>query len=140
MGPYDFLGRGLKFPLQVDKQTGYIATVSYEDDIREAIGIILNTYIGERIMRPDFGGNVADYIFNAVNRRTFEDITVGLSEMLELQEPRIENVEVETGFADAANGGALNINVGYTVRTTNNRFNHVYPFYMDEGNQEESII
>lgn len=41
-----FLGRGVKFPLQVDPRTGKFAMVSQEEDIQEAIGIILNTVQG----------------------------------------------------------------------------------------------
>ena len=43
MNGKEFLGRGLKFPLQVDPRTGKFAMVGQEEDIREAIGIILNT-------------------------------------------------------------------------------------------------
>ena len=41
-----FLGCGLKFPLQVDPKTGKLAMVSFEEDIKEAIGIIINTIRG----------------------------------------------------------------------------------------------
>ena len=54
MNGKEFLGRGLKFPLQVDPRTGKLAMVEHEEDIREAIGIILNTMQGERVMRPGF--------------------------------------------------------------------------------------
>ena len=57
-----FLGRGLKFPLQVDPRTGMLAMSDQEEDIREAIGIILHTVQGERVMRPDFGSNIIDYV------------------------------------------------------------------------------
>ena len=32
-------------------------------------------------------------------------------------------------------GGAVVIEVDYTVRSTNNRYNHVYPFYVTEGSE-----
>ena len=66
----EFLGRGLKFPLQVDARTGKLAMVSHEDDIREAIGIILHTVQGERVMRPDFGSNILDYTFAPASSST----------------------------------------------------------------------
>ena len=31
--------------------------------------------------------------------------------------------------------GAVVIHVSYTVRSTNNRYNHVYPFYATEGSE-----
>ena len=39
MGSKEFLGSGLKFPLQVDPRTGKVALSHYEEDIAEAIGI-----------------------------------------------------------------------------------------------------
>ena len=67
MNGKEFLGRGLKFPLQVDPRTGKFAMVGQEEDIREAIGIILNTVQGERVMRPGFGSNVIEYTFAAAS-------------------------------------------------------------------------
>ena len=63
MNGKEFLGRGLKFPLQVDPKTGKIAMVEHEEDIREAIGIILRTGRGERDMRPECGSNTMVYAF-----------------------------------------------------------------------------
>ena len=60
MNGKEFMGRGLKFPLQIDPKTGKISMVSEEEDIAEAIGIIIHTLKGERVMRPDFGSNVLD--------------------------------------------------------------------------------
>ena len=140
MDPYGFLGSGLKFPLQIDKKTGHIAMVSYEEDIRESIGIILNTYLGERVMRPDFGTNVADFLFNSMNQMTIQNMSGSLGTLLQVQEPRVQDVTVETSESDDPYNGRIVFHIGYTVRTTNNRYNHVYPFYMDEGDQEENII
>ena len=63
MNGKEFLGRGLKFPLQVDPRTGKLAMVDQEEDIREAIGIILRTGRGERVMRPEFGADTLEYAF-----------------------------------------------------------------------------
>jgi len=67
-----FLGKGFKFPFSVDPQTGKIAMVEHEEDIKEAIEIILKTSVGERVMLPRFGSTVKDFIFS-VNR--LENIT-----------------------------------------------------------------
>ena len=89
-----FLGRGVKFPLQVDRRTGKIAMVSHEEDIREAIGIILRTALGERVMRPSFGSNIMDYTFAPSSSSTREGIAHQVREQLLYQEPRITDVEV----------------------------------------------
>ena len=50
------------------------------------------------------------------------------------QERRIKDVDV---FCREANGrnGQLVLEIAYTVINTNNRFNHVYPFYVTEGSK-----
>ncbi len=62
-----FLGTGWKFPVQVDKKYGKIALSKYEDDIREAIWIILGTAKGERVMRPSFGCGIHEMVFHTLN-------------------------------------------------------------------------
>lgn len=129
-----FLGRGVKFPLQIDPGTGRLAMVDQEEDIREAIGIILNTVQGERVMRPEFGSNVIDYVFAPASSSTRHSLAQEVREQLLYQEPRIVDLEVECGEMDRVSGTIL-IHVSYTVRSTNNRYNQVYPFYVTEGSE-----
>ena len=134
MNGKEFLGRGLKFPLQVDPRTGNFAMVGQEEDIREAIGIILNTVQGERVMRPGFGSNVIEYTFAAASSSMMQSISYEVREQLLLQEPRIVDVEVACRELNRLTG-AIVVEVSYTVRSTNNRYNHVYPFYLTEGSE-----
>ena len=127
-----FLGRGFKFPFSVDPQTGKIAMVEHEEDIREAIEIILKTNMGERVMLPDFGSTAKDFVFS-VNR--LESIAAFESEILsalEAYEPRIKDIMVEVKNEDGDKSVVI-VNIQYVVRTTNNLFNMVYPFYILEG-------
>ena len=134
MNGQEFLGRGLKFPLQVDPRTGKLAMSDQEEDIREAIGIILRTGKGERVMRPDFGANTMDYAFAPVSSSMTNSIAYELRLILLEQEPRIRDVEIQCEQLDQ-HSGAVVIHIGYTVRSTNNRYNHVYPFYQTEGSE-----
>ena len=129
-----FLGRGVKFPLQIDPRTGKLAMVSEEEDIQEAIGIILRTGHGERVMRPSFGSNAMEYAFSAMSSDTVNRIVYDVRSQILDQERRIKDVDV---FCREANGqnGHLVIEIAYTVINTNNRFNHVYPFYVTEGSK-----
>ncbi len=127
-----FLGRGFKFPISVDKQTGKIAMVEHEEDIREAIEIILKTNLGERVMRPEFGSNTSDFVF-AVNRlESVAAFKLGILNALEEFEPRIKDIKVEINNDDGDKSTVI-VNIQYVVRTTNNLYNMVYPFYIMEG-------
>ncbi len=134
MNGKEFMGRGLRFPLQIDPKTGKFAMVSAEEDIAEAIGIILRTVQGERVMRPDFGSNVVDYTFSTASDSERQSLAFDLRELLSYQEPRIDDIDVTCREADELEG-VIVVEVGYRVRSTNNRYNHVYPFYRTEGSE-----
>jgi phage baseplate assembly protein W len=127
----EFLGVGWTYPVRtgVDRN---IAMSQFEDDIREAILIILGTAKGERVMRPDFGCGIHDLVFAPINTATITLVENSVREALTVYEPRIELIKVEA-LSDRAEEGKLLVNIDYRVRSTNSRFNLVYPFYLKEG-------
>ena len=126
-----FLGQGVSFPVRVDPQTGEMKMVSHEDDIAEAIRIILFTRKGEREANPEFGCGIHDYIFASLDYTTKSRMKSDIEDALIEWEPRIEDISVDIGEVDA--GGKLDIKIGYVVRSTNNPFNLVFPYYLNEG-------
>jgi phage baseplate assembly protein W len=129
-GSKAFLGRGWAFPVAVDK-TEEIAAAEYEDDVQQAILIILGTEPGERVMRPDFGAGLRALVFEPINTTTIALAKHRVEQALILWEPRIDNVNV-TVDADPPSGKLL-IDIGYRIRTTNTFYNLVYPFYIQEN-------
>ena len=127
----EFLGTGWKFPVQFDK-SGAVALSRYEEDIREAIWVILSTAPGERVMLPEFGCGIYDFVFAPNNTRTAGLVRFHVEDALTRWEPRIELQEVQVG-TDPADPAVLLINIDYKVRTTDSRFNLVYPFYLERG-------
>lgn len=128
--PRAFLGRGFAFPVAVDAG-GAIAMAQYEDDIAQAIRIILDTDPGERVMRPDFGAGLRALVFEPINTNTMALARHRVEQALVLWEPRIDSVGVSV-TADPPLG-RMNIDIRYRVRTTNTFYNLVYPFYLQEG-------
>jgi phage baseplate assembly protein W len=92
-----FLGVGWAFPPQLEVD-GTPAMVTYEEDIHQAIRIILSTNPGERVMRPDFGAGLNTFVFEPVNTTTMELVKTRVHEALVDWEPRIdvEDVKVTT--------------------------------------------
>lgn len=127
----EFLGKGWKFPVNVDGK-GQIAMSEHKQDIREAIRVILSTSKGERVMRPDFGCGIHDFVFASIDTSTLTLIEHSVRESLTLWEPRIEVMSVKVS-TEKINEGKLMINIDYKVRTTNNPFSLVHPFYLTEG-------
>jgi phage baseplate assembly protein W len=125
-----FLGKGWAFPVQSDVTHG-VALSAFEEDIRQAIHIILGTAQGERVMRPDFGAGLHALVFEPINTTTMALVRHRVEEALVTWEPRIDNITVQV-TADAARG-RLMIDIHYRVRATNTFYNLVYPFYLLEG-------
>ena len=128
----DFLGRGWAMPVELDPRTGTVATVAYEEDIRQAILIILETAPGERVMRPDFGCGIHELVFTPLDSTTIQRICSVVEEALRRFEARIEVLEV-TVDEQATLEGQLLVEVEYRVRKTNQTGNLVFPFYFREG-------
>lgn len=127
-----FLGTGWQFPIAVDSVTGRVLESSYEENIAQSIKIILQTQRGERIMRPDFGCNLKQYTFSEINFAVMIEIEKEIKTALVLWEPRIIDVDVKCR-KDNSREGVLLIDISYVVRSTNNPYNMVYPFYLNEG-------
>jgi phage baseplate assembly protein W len=126
-----FLGRGWKFPVEVDATTGQIALSEYEQDIQEAVRLILLTARGERVMRPDFGAGLYEFVFASMSATTVGTLQAEVQEALLTWEPRIEVLTVDV-TPDPGEIGKLLIDIAYRVRATNTRFNLVFPFYVQE--------
>ncbi len=124
----EFLGAGWKFPIQPD-QDGEIALSRYEEDIQESIWIILSTAPGERVMHPDFGCGIHEYVFAQNDMRTTGLVRFQVEQALTRWEPRIDLLEIQVQ-ADPNDPASLLIRIDYRVRTTDSRFNLVYPFYL----------
>jgi len=126
-----FLGIGWAFTVCLDKQ-GTISTAAYEEDIRQAIRIILGTDHGERINRPNFGAGLNALVFEPVSPTTMQLVKKRVEEALIDWEPRIDVLQVKVA-TDAIEYNKLLIDVEYRVRSTNTVSNLVYPFYLQEG-------
>jgi phage baseplate assembly protein W len=126
-----FLGVGWAFPPQLEAD-GSVAEAVYEEDIRQAIRIIIFTNPGERVMRPDFGAGLNQFVFEPVNTTTMALVENRVRESLIVWEARIDILEVKVR-ADRSEWNKLLIDLTYLVRATNSLHNLVYPFYLQEG-------
>jgi phage baseplate assembly protein W len=126
-----FLGQGWSFPLAPDA-SGDVALAAYEEDIRQAIRIILETAPGERVMRPEFGAGLQALLFEPASTTTMSLARHRVTEALIAWEPRID-LDVVRVTPDAEFPYRLLIEIDYRVRATNTFYNLVYPFYLMEG-------
>lgn len=134
----EFLGKGWRYwdwPGQDGQPSGWLTTTGdvamarYEESIQQSIAIILGTARGERVMRPDFGCGLHELVFAPNSAATSERAVQEVRQALIRWEPRIDVLNVDVEFYHDPN--ALLVEVEYKVRSTNNRFNLVYPFYLE---------
>ncbi len=123
----DFLGRGWAFPVSVDSRGG-MAMANGQDNIEQSIRIILETSPGERVMRPEFGCGIHDLVFASNSPTTAGVVAYHVQEALGRWEPRIEVESVDV-HPDPYRDAVLLIEIRYTIRSTNDHRNLVYPFY-----------
>lgn len=128
----EFLGTGWAHPIGVAAD-GAIKLSADEEDIRQAITIILGTTPGERVMRPDFGAGLHALVFEPINQTTMALAKHHVEQALIRWEPRIDSVNVSVEAEPRL--GRLLIDISYRVRATNVFYNLVYPFYLLEGRQ-----
>lgn len=131
LGDKAFLGVGWAFPVGPDA-TGEAALAAYEEDVRQAIEIILGTDPGERVMRPDFGAGLHALVFEPIGASTAALLRHRVEEALVKWEPRIDVLEVRV-TQDGPLGNRLLVGIDYRIRSTNTFYNLVYPFYLLEG-------
>jgi phage baseplate assembly protein W len=127
-----FLGLGWAFPVTNDPR-GEIQMAAYEEDVRQAVRIILGTNHGERVMRPDFGAGLNALLFEPMSTTTLALTQHYVERALIEWEPRIDVLAVRVGFDQDPSRGRLLIEIDYRVRATNTFYNLVYPFYLLEG-------
>jgi phage baseplate assembly protein W len=123
-----FVGTGWTWPVQTDP-TGQIALVSGPGEIEQAMYLILATAPGERPMRPEFGCRLQEFVFAPADAATAALIAAEVRASLRRWEPRI-TVEDVLVTADGDESSTLWIDVRYTVRSTYDRRNLVFPFYV----------
>lgn len=124
----DFIGRGVAFPMGVDRR-GRVASFAGSDLIAQSIRAILSTARGERVMRPEFGCAIWDLLFDPIDQNTLGLMAECARDALAQWEPRIV-VDDIVATADAHQLGQVLLEVGYRERDTNDRRNLVFPFYV----------
>jgi phage baseplate assembly protein W len=127
-----FLGTGWSFPPTFSKGGADVATVFGAEDIHQSLQILFATSLGERVMQDDYGCDLGQFLFEEIDRSLINSLTALVSDAILLHEPRVALNDLQISD-DEADGGLLLIHIDYTIRSTNSRFNMVYPFYLSEA-------
>jgi phage baseplate assembly protein W len=127
-----FIGRGWSFPPNFNKDSGTVEMLEQEADIASSLEVLLQTSRGERVMLPQYGCNLDELVFEILDTRMKTLMTDKIESAILYHEPRIELEKVNLDESRELEGVIL-IEIIYRVKTTNSRFNFVFPFYKLEG-------
>jgi phage baseplate assembly protein W len=130
-----FLGRGISFPFNFNAvgKTGHSLTVGVSENyqhIHESIWQILGTYIGERVMLPEFGSKLKELLFEGNNAVLKSLARTYVIQALKRWEKRIIVKDAQMVATEDAN--LLNIYITYTIIADQVEGNYVYPFYLGQ--------
>jgi phage baseplate assembly protein W len=127
-----FLGRGWSFPPTFNRSNAGVEMLAEEADIASSLEILLSTRPGERLMLPQYGCNLDELLFENLDTRMKTLMADKIESAILYFEPRIllDGVRLRE---DQQLKGVVLIEIDYRVKTTNSRFNFVYPYYKTEG-------
>jgi phage baseplate assembly protein W len=135
----DFLGKGLRFPVSINLNGG-VSSSQLEENVRQALFVILGTAPGERVTRPRFGCQIHDLMFAPNNPMTWARARVYCEEAIYKYEPRVEKVSCETR-QNPDEPNRLDIRIEYVIAGKNDKRNLVFPFYLrTEEDEIESLV
>jgi phage baseplate assembly protein W len=132
MADQSFLGTGWSFPPSFTGGGANVVTVAGVEDIHQSLQILLSTRLGERVMQDGFGCNLDNVIFEEMDQGLVNTLSSLVSDAILYHEPRISLDRLDVSESGSMQGLLL-IRIEYTVRSTNSRFNMVYPFYVNEA-------
>ncbi|NED93729.1 GPW/gp25 family protein [Phytoactinopolyspora alkaliphila] len=114
--------------MQVD-HTGAIRLTTGAQELDRSIRVILLTAPGERVMRPAFGCRIWDLMFEPITPNLIGLISQAVRDAIAQWEPRVE-VDDVSPVHDDEEPGLVRIGITYRVKSSNDRRNLVYPFYV----------
>lgn len=129
-----FLGTGWSFPPAFNAGSKTVEMTSEETDVQRSLQILLSTRQGERVMLPDYGCNLDEMIFEPMTTTFKTYISEMVKTAILFYEARIDLNSVTVDDSNETEGVIVLV-IDYTIRTTNSRFNFVYPYYKIEGTE-----
>lgn len=127
-----FMGTGWSFPPAFEKSTAQVTMTSDEEDIQKSLEILISTRLGERVMQPGYGCNMEHMLFEPLTLSLKTYMRDLLQTAILYHEARIKLDKLDLSNSVDTEGLVL-IEISYTVKATNSRFNYVYPYYKNEA-------
>lgn len=134
----DFLAKGWSFPPTFNDRLKSVEMTEKVEDINNSLKILLTTTPGERVMQPKYGCNMDEMIFEPLSTQVKTIMKDKIKTAILYFEPRIDVTSINMNTTNELEGEII-IEIEYILRATNNRYNFVFPFYINEGTELNSL-
>ncbi|HAA13036.1 MAG TPA: hypothetical protein DCE41_15635 [Cytophagales bacterium] len=131
MEEVDIIGSGWTFPPAFDKPSQSVVLSSGTRNVAESLEIIVNTRLGERILRSTFGSETHELLFKPFNGNVRTYLQSALKDNIEDNEPRLTIDDLQITQPNPQEG-RLEIAIQFTVISTNESDNLVLPYYLPD--------
>ena len=84
----------VKLPINKDSINGYKMIDNFEDLIKQNLKMLVLTSPGERVMDPNFGAGIKDFLFENFNNQTFTNIDETIREQVLKYMPLVQIVRI----------------------------------------------
>tara|TARA_R100001129_G_scaffold181995_1_gene161978 strand:+ start:449 stop:847 length:399 start_codon:yes stop_codon:yes gene_type:complete len=117
-------GLSPKLPLNIDEINGYALNQNFKEVARQNLKMVILTSPGERIMIPEFGVGIRNYLFENANSSTFNAIRQRIDNQVASYLPyiTIRNIQFSSerndgtsGVEPSSNSNYVNIRIRYSV-------------------------
>jgi phage baseplate assembly protein W len=132
MATNDFLGQGIKWPLQVDS-FGRIALQSGPDLIKQSLKILFQESVSSELFREHYGSRMMRGMFEPNDAIIKSLLDFYIVDAIERWERRIEIVDIK--YDQPPDQPALiNCTVFYTIKQSSEIDSFIYPYYRELKN------
>jgi len=130
-----FLGTGWAFPPEFEPSVGALM-VSDERDVQQSLHILFSTALGERPFASNYGLDLRPLLFEPLGTTAKTLLEDRIRTTILIHEPRIKIREFSLDTTSEIHAGRVLLTLDYIIKSTNSRFNLVYPFYNTDSPEQ----
>ena len=111
-------GLSPKLPLMKDPADGYALNKTYREMVSQNLKMIVLTAPGERIMEPNFGVGLRNYLFKQNTQQTYHEIESRIREQISTYLPFVTIIQVKIEDylkSEDLNSNGVKISLKYNI-------------------------
>jgi phage baseplate assembly protein W len=103
-----------KLPLTIDSVDGYTSIKRLKALIKQNFKMIILTNPGERVMQPEFGVGIKQFLFENFNDNVYADIDVKIREQAAIYLPVIRIINLQFG-TNSMDSNEISIRIEFSI-------------------------